>query len=144
KTKLENSDKRYEEIKVLLSQPEVTHDMNRFRDLSKEYAQLEPQVEMYHRYLGYHAQLEETKLLLDEKDPELQQLAKQEFKHIEEQLEKLEAELLHALLPQDPNDENNLFLEIRAGTGGDEAAIFAGDLCRMYMRFSEAEGFKIE
>jgi peptide chain release factor 1 len=144
KTKLVNSDKRYEEIKVFLSQPEVTDDLNRYRDLSKEYAQLEPQVAAYHRYLGYLTQLEETKLLLDEKDPELQQLAKQESKHIEEQLEKLEGEILQALLPKDPNDENNIFLEIRAGTGGDEAAIFAGDLCRMYMRFSEAQGFKIE
>jgi peptide chain release factor 1 len=144
KTKLENVTERYEEIKALLSNHEITNDLNRFRDLSKEYAQLEPLVESYQRYQDYEKQLQETKALLEEDDAELQQLAKQESKQIEENIEKLESELLFALLPKDPNDENNIFLEIRAGTGGDEAAIFAGDLCRMYMRFSEAQRFKIE
>ena len=142
--KLENIYQRYEEIKVLLSDPAITNDLNRFRDLSKEYAQHEPLVQAYHRYQAYVKQLEETKSLLGEEDAELQQMAKQESKKIEENIEKLEEELLLALLPKDPHDENNIFLEIRAGTGGDEAAIFAGDLCRMYIRFAEAQRFKIE
>jgi peptide chain release factor 1 len=144
KTKLENITQRHEELKTQLSAPEVTNDLNRFRDLSKEYAQLEPLVEAYQRYQNYQNQLQETKALLEEDDAELQQLAKQESKQIEESMEALESDLLLALLPKDPNDDNNIFLEIRAGTGGDEAAIFAGDLCRMYMRFSEAKRYKIE
>jgi peptide chain release factor 1 len=144
KTKLENMTARYEELKTLLSEPEVTNDLNRYRSLSKEYAQLESFVISYQRYQDYENQLQETKTLLEENDHEIQQLAKQEAKQIEEEIEKLESELLLALLPKDPNDDNNIFLEIRAGTGGDEAAIFAGDLCRMYMRFSEAQGYKIE
>jgi peptide chain release factor 1 len=96
------------------------------------------------QYQEYIRQLDESKALLDEEDPELQQLAKQEVKDIEEGMLKLEDELLIALIPKDPHDENNIFLEIRAGTGGDEAAIFAGDLSRMYMRYAEAQRFKVE
>ena len=144
RTKLENITQRHEELKTQLSAPEVTNDLNRFRDLSKEYAQLEPLVDAYRRHQDYQTQLQETQALLEEDDVELQQLAKQEAKQIEENIEKLESELLLALLPKDPNDENNIFLEIRAGTGGDEAAIFAGDLCRMYMRFAEMQRYKIE
>lgn len=142
--KLESIAKRYEELKTLLSDPQVTDDLNRYRELSKEYAQLEPTVHMYERYQSFDKELVEAKLLLDEGDAEMQQLAKQEIKQIEEAMTKLEEDLLIVLLPRDPHDDNNIFLEIRAGTGGDEAAIFAGDLCRMYMRYAETQGYKVE
>src|SRR3990167_6439539 len=135
---------RYEELKNLLSDPKITNDMNHYRDLSKEYAQLEPLVYQYARYQDCIKQLDEAKLLLNEEDTELQQLAKQEIKQIDETMIKLEEDLLLALLPRDPHDENNIFLEIRAGTGGDEAAMFAGDLCRMYMRYAESQRWNVE
>jgi peptide chain release factor 1 len=143
-TKLKNLATRYEELKGWLSDPKVTGDLNRYRDLSKEYAQIEPYVKSFYRYQDYLKQLEEAKDLLGEEDQDLAQLAKQEIKQIEENTAKLEEELLVALIPKDPHDENNIFLEIRAGTGGDEAAIFAGDLCRMYMRYAESQRFKVE
>jgi len=143
-TKLKNLANRYEELKGLLSDPKVTNDMNRYRELTKEYSQIESHVQSFYRYQDYLQQLEEAKGLLSEEDQELQQLAKQEIKQIDENIAALEEELLAALIPKDPHDENNIFLEIRAGTGGDEAAIFAGDLCRMYMRYAESQRFKIE
>ncbi|RDI48605.1 peptide chain release factor 1 [Aquicella lusitana] len=144
KTKLENLAQRHDELKRLLSDPDVTSDLNRYRDLSREYAQLEPFVQKYERYQQLLKELEEATLMLEEEDPELQQLAKQEVKQIEDDIAALEEALLIDLLPKDPHDNNNIFLEIRAGTGGDEAAIFAGDLARMYMRYAEAKGFKME
>ncbi len=142
--KLQQIAQRYEELKQLLSDPSITHDLNRYRDLSKEYAQIEPTAQAEYRHQAYLKNLEEANLLLNEEDAELQQLAKQEIKQIEDELTKLEDELLLILLPKDPHDNNNIFLEIRAGTGGDEAAIFAGDLCRMYSRYAEAQRYKIE
>lgn len=142
--KLKNLVSRYEELKASLSDPDVTNDLNRYRDLSKEYAQIEPHVQMYAQYQAYLQEIDDAKLMLEEDDAEMQQLAKQEIKQIEEKLANLESELLETLLPKDPHDNNNIFLEIRAGTGGDEAAIFAGDLCRMYMRYAENQRFKIE
>lgn len=142
--KLKNVATRYEELKGLLSDPDVTDDINRFRDLSKEYSQLEELAQAYTRYQGYLQQLDDAKLLMEDNDPELQQLAKQEIKQVEDAIQQLEDELLLALIPKDPNDNSNIFLEIRAGTGGDEAAIFAGDLCRMYMRYTESKGWKVE
>ena len=143
-TKLKNLTKRYEELKALLSDPAITNDLNRYRDLSKEYAQVEPHVQSYMHYHAYLQQLEDAKALLLEDDAEMQQLAKQEIKQVEEAITALEEALLFALLPRDPHDNNNIFLEIRAGTGGDEAAIFAGDLCRMYTRYAETQGWKVE
>lgn len=142
--KLQHLVERYEELKRLLSDPQITNDMNQYRDLSKEYSQIEPHVHMYLQHETYLKELDEAKMMLEESDPDLQQLAKQEIKFIEENITKLEEELLIALLPKDPHDNNNIFLEVRAGTGGDEAAIFAGDLTRMYMRYAEAQGYKVE
>lgn len=144
RTRLKKTLERYEELKRLLSDPNVTSDMNRYRDLSKEYSQLEPVVLEYQRYLDLEQQVADAKQLMEEKDPEMQQLAKQEMKEAQEAMPALEEELLIMLLPKDPHDENNIFLEIRGGAGGDEAAIFAGDLCRMYMRYAEIRGWKIE
>jgi len=143
-SKLQRLTARYEELRHMLSDSQVTHDRNRYRELSKEYAQLEPLVQMFAEYQRSMQHAEEATSLLNEGDPELQQLAKQELKQIEEKTTQMEADLLLALLPKDPNDDNNLFLEIRAGTGGDEAAIFAGDLCRMYLRYAESKHYRVE
>jgi peptide chain release factor 1 len=143
-TKLQNLATRYEELKTLLSDHKITEDMNRYRDLSKEYAQIEPHVKLFFRYQENQKHLEEAHALAQEEDAELQQLAKQEIKQLEEEQTTLEEGLLTSLLPKDPHDNNNIFLEIRAGAGGNEAAIFAGDLARMYTRYAEREGWKIE
>lgn len=143
-TKLSVMTARYEELKTLLSDAGVTDDINRYRDLSKEYAQIEPVIQMYERYQASQKHLEEAKVLQEEGDVEMQQLARQEIKELEEVMVKLEEDLLLTLLPKDPADENNIFLEIRAGAGGDEAAIFSGDLARMYTRYAENNGFKVE
>jgi peptide chain release factor 1 len=135
---------RYDELKHLLAESGATDDMNRYRDMSKEYAQIEPLVQLYNQFDDYQRQLADANLMLSEDDPELQQLARQETKLIEEQLTSLEGQLLLAILPKDPNDDSNIFLEIRGGAGGDEAAIFGGDLARMYMRYAESRRFKIE
>jgi len=142
--KLQNLVTRSNELKELLSDPKVTNDLNRYRDLSREYSQIEPYMRSFLQYQEYIRQLDESKALLEEEDPELQQLAKLEVKVIDEAMTKLEDDLLVALIPKDPHDDNNIFLEIRAGTGGDEAAIFAGDLCRMYMRYAETQRYKVE
>lgn len=142
--KLNSIVERYNELSSILSDHKVAEDMNRFRDLSKEYSQLEPMVEGFKRYQEYVHEIEEVKLLLEDQDAELQNLAKQELKIAEERKEKAEQDLQVLLLPTDPQDNSNIFLEIRAGTGGDEAALFAGNLCRMYTRYAENQRWKIE
>src|SRR5690606_5507251 len=131
KTKLERLVERHEEVGRLLSDPDVIGDSNRFRDLSREYARLEPVTRAftdYRRAADDHAAAEQ---LLEEKDAELRAMGEEELHAAKARMEALEPELLKHLLPRDPHDDNNVFLEIRAGTGGDEAAIFAGDLHRM-------------
>lgn len=135
---------RYQELAVQLSDPKAADDLNRYRDLSKEYAQLEPMVEGYSRYQAYSKEVEDVQSLLADADAEMQAMAKQELKETEAQMEKLAQDLQVYLLPADPLDNNNIFLEIRAGAGGDEAAIFAGDLCRMYTRYAEGQRWKTE
>ena len=135
---------RHEEVSALLAESDVISQQNRFRDLSKEYAQLEPIVTIFKRYQSCLADIDDAKELLNETDLELKQLAKQELKTAEEQRIVLEKELQLLLLPRDPHDGSNIFLEIRAGAGGDEAAIFAGDLARMYTRYAEGKHWQIE
>jgi peptide chain release factor 1 len=142
--KLQTLVERHEEISALLAESEVISEQNRFRDLSKEYAQLEPIVTVFKRYRSCLSDINDAKELLNETDPELQQLAKQELKAAEEKLVVLEKELQLLLLPRDPHDNSNIFLEIRGGAGGDEAAIFAGDLARMYTRYAEGQRWQIE
>ena len=144
RSKLENLLDRYEEIGALLSDPEVIGDQDRFRKLSQEYAEIEPVVVAYGQYRQVNEDLDEARLMLGEDDAEMRAMAEEEIAGGEDRLEELEAELQTLLLPRDPNDSHNVFLEIRAGTGGDEAAIFAGDLFRMYSRFAERKGWKIE
>lgn len=142
--KLQSLTERYEEVSALLSESDVIGNQNRFRELSKEYAQLGPVVDLYKRYENVTQNAADAKELLNEPDVEMQALAKIEMKQSEEQLEKLEQELQILLLPRDPNDDSNIFLEIRAGAGGDEASIFAGDLYRMYVRYAQAKGWQVE
>jgi peptide chain release factor 1 len=142
--KLQALVERHEELSALLSDAEVINQQNKFREYSKEYSQLEPVVNTFKRYEECVNNIAGSKELLNEADPEMQMLAKQELKEGEEQLQKLEQELQVLLLPRDPYDDNNIFLEIRAGAGGDEAAIFAGDLSRMYTRYAEAQGWQVE
>ncbi|MGB2256299.1 MAG: peptide chain release factor 1 [Spongiibacter marinus] len=144
RSKLENLLDRYEEIGALLSDADIIADQNRFRGLSQEYAEIEPVVASYARYRQVCDDLDEARLMLDEDDADMRAMAEEEITDGEQQLETLETELQTLLLPRDPNDSHNVFLEIRAGTGGDEAAIFAGDLFRMYSRFAESKGWKIE
>ena len=142
--KLDNLDDRYQEVAALLSDSETIADQNRFRDLSKEYAELEPVVKAYLDYRDVINNLQEAKLLLKDSDPDMRAMAQDELAEAETQRGPLELSLERLLLPKDPNDEKNVFLEIRAGTGGDEAAIFSGDLFRMYSRFAEGKRWKVE
>jgi len=142
--RLENLCERYDEIAALLSEPEVQNNQNKFRALSQEYAQINPLVDCYKRHEQASAMLESAKEMANDSDPELRELAKEEVNEAENLISRLEHELQLLLLPKDPNDNRNIFLEIRAGTGGDEAAIFSGDLSRMYQRYAEKNGWQTE
>ena len=143
-TKLDHLSERYEEIGHLLSDADVITDQNRFRGLSREYAELESVTQAYTRYCRVLEDIEQARGLLKDSDADMRELAQEELKSGEASREILEAELQILLLPTDPNDQANVFLEIRAGTGGDEAAIFSGDLFRMYLRYAESRGWKVE
>ena len=142
--RLEQVAARYEEVGLLLSDPSVFSDQDRFRDLSREYAQLEPVVTSWKHWRETTDGIEEARQMMAESDPEMREMAAEELQDGESRKEKLEQELQVLLLPKDPNDDNSIFLEIRAGTGGDEAAIFAGDLFRMYQKYAESRGWPME
>ena len=141
--KLNTLTHRYSEVGALLSDPEIMGDQNRYRELGKEYAQLEPIVKSFQAYQKNNTAIDSAQEMLEETDVELKQLAEDELKQLKQKKKTLEDALQTHLLPKDPHDESNIFLEVRAGTGGDEAAIFAGDLYRMYARFAERQGWKI-
>ncbi|MGB0732873.1 MAG: peptide chain release factor 1 [Pontibacterium sp.] len=142
--KLEKLADRYEELAALMSDAEVITDQDRFREYSKEYAELEPVVKSFAAFNDAQNDLEEAELMLKDEDPDMREMAKDELSDAKARIEALEAELQILLLPKDPNDSRNVFLEVRAGTGGDEAAIFSGDLYRMYSRYAESQGWKVE
>ncbi|MDO8344025.1 MAG: peptide chain release factor 1 [Cellvibrio sp.] len=142
--KLDRLKERYEEVSAMLSEADIINNQNRFRDLSKEYAELEPVVQGYQNYLNLLANIAEAKHLIVDGDADMKEMAEEELKDCEAQLEPMQLELQKLLLPKDPNDEKNCYLEIRAGTGGDEAAIFSGDLFRMYTRYAETQGWRVE
>jgi len=135
---------RYEEVAALLSDPTIIGDQTRFRDLSREYAQLGPIVQCFNQYQQNLTAITNAQEMLEESDPELRALANEELKEAQEQKIELEQQLQVHLLPQDPNDQRNVFLEVRAAAGGDEAAIFVGDLFRMYSRYAENHHWSIE
>ncbi|MBL4782084.1 MAG: peptide chain release factor 1 [Porticoccaceae bacterium] len=142
--KLDRLAERYDEVGHLLSDAEVIADQNRFRGLSMEYAELEPVSKTYQLFVQVSENVAEARSMLKDSDPDMRELAQEEFREGEAELTDLEKALQTLLLPKDPNDKHNVFLEIRAGTGGDEAAIFSGDLYRMYSRYAESQGWKVE
>ncbi|WP_237667806.1 peptide chain release factor 1 [Vibrio sp. V33_P6A3T137] len=135
---------RYEEVQHLLGDPAVIGDQNKFRSLSKEYSQLEEVTQCFQAYQQAQEDLLAAEEMTKEDDAEMREMAQDEMKAAKAEIERLSAELQILLLPKDPNDDRNCFLEIRAGAGGDEAGIFAGDLFRMYSRFAEKKGWRIE
>ena len=138
--RLENVRNHYNEIAELLSKPEVISDQNEFRRLSKEYSDLTELVDTYDEFKKTERDVDENKqLLFDVKDAELKEMAKEEHEMLENKLNKLESKIKELLVPKDPTDDKPAILEIRAGTGGEEAALFAADLYRMYMRFFDAK-----
>ncbi len=142
--KLETLAERFEEIAILMSQPQVQMDQNKFRALGQEYAQIEPLVDCYKKFQANQETIEMAQEMAKDADPELRELAKEELFEAEQQREDLQRQLQILLLPKDPNDNHNVYLEVRAGTGGDEAAIFSGDLSRMYQRYAERQGWQSE
>ena len=142
--KLQHIQHRFEEIAALLSSPEIIGDQNQFRQLSKEYASLEPTVNAFKNYQANVDAITDTQGMIKEGDAEMRQLAEAELTELKGAHQNLEQQLQALLLPTDPNDDCNIFLEIRAGTGGDEAAIFVGDLFRMYSRYAESQKWHIE
>ncbi|WP_187647672.1 peptide chain release factor 1 [Nitrosophilus labii] len=142
KEKLQPFIKRYEEINTLLSSPDITNDIKKMTELSKEQSELEPIVEKAKEYFKVTESIEENKTLLE--DEELGELAKEELKELEPLKEKLEEEIKILLIPKDPNDDKDIYLEIRAGTGGEEAALFAADIFKAYARYADSKGWKVE
>ncbi|MGB5326315.1 MAG: peptide chain release factor 1, partial [Pseudomonadales bacterium] len=142
--KLDTIAERYEEVSALLGEAEVIAEQARFRDLSREFSELEPIVACYRDYSAAQSGLADAEALLQDEDAEMRALAAEDAAQGKQKLEQLGEQLQALLLPRDPNDRNNVFLEIRAGTGGDEAAIFSGDLFRMYSRYAENRGWRVE
>jgi peptide chain release factor 1 len=142
--KLQQLVSRHEEISGLLSDPEVIGDQNRFRELSREYARLEPVAVLFGQFEQAQEDLQAAQDMTEDSDEEIRNLGRDEMEAVNETVEALEQELRVHLVPKDPRDDNNIFLEIRAGTGGDEAAIFVGDLFRMYQRYAEQQNWKLE
>jgi peptide chain release factor 1 len=142
--KLDALQDRFEELTALLGDAEVISNQNHFRAYSKEYAEVEPVVSAYRQLRKVQGDLEGAQALLKDSDPDMREMAEDEVAEAKLQLVELEANLQRMLLPKDPSDGRNVFLEIRAGTGGDEAAIFSGDLFRMYSRYAERRGWRVE
>ncbi|MDO8695548.1 MAG: peptide chain release factor 1 [Pseudomonas sp.] len=142
--KLDALQDRFEELTAQLGDAEVISNQPQFRAYSKEYAEVEPVIQAYRQVLKVQGDLEGAQALLKDSDPDMREMAVEEVAAAKEQLVELEANLQRMLLPRDPNDGRNVFLEVRAGTGGDEAAIFSGDLFRMYSRYAEKQGWRVE
>lgn len=141
---LEGIEQRFHELEQRLSAPEVVKDRALYTRYMREHGELGPIVDAYRQYRHAREELEESRALLSDRDPEIKDLARREIEAVSHRIGSLETELKRLLVPKDPNDEKNVFLEIRAGTGGEEAALFAGDLFRMYYRYGEARGWKFE
>lgn len=143
--RLEGVATRFEEVGRLITEPEIISDMKRYVKLNKEYSQLEPLVKAYKSYENLLSNIQNAKeIISEEADNEMREMAKEELEELNHKLEPLELEIKMLLVPNDPEDDKNCILEIRAGTGGDEASIFAGDLYRMYQKFAETQKWKIE
>ena len=144
RNKLETVKDRSEEIAGLLADPDVIRDQNQFRDLSMEYARIEPVVGLFSQFETLTADISAAEEMAGDSDAELRQMGQDELETLTDRRERLLLDLQQSLIPPDPNDNANVFLEVRAGTGGDEAAIFAGDLFRMYSKYAEDRGWNVE
>ncbi|HQQ45773.1 MAG TPA: PCRF domain-containing protein, partial [Bacillota bacterium] len=143
--KLESIEEKYEDLSHKISDPEVIAEQSVWQKLMKEHASLEPIVEKFREYKSVLKGIEDSKeMLLDKSDKDFEEMVRLELEELQEKQEKLEEELKILLLPKDPNDEKNVIVEIRGAAGGEEAALFAGDLLRMYMRYAERMGWKVE
>lgn len=143
--RLQSVEDRYEKLNQLLMDPDIISDSKKLREYSKEQSDLQETVEAYREYKEVREQISDTKSMLEEKlDAEMREMAKEELSELEEREEELTARLKILLVPKDPNDDKNVIMEIRGAAGGDEAALFASDLYRMYSRFAEMQGWKTE
>jgi peptide chain release factor 1 len=143
--RLQSVEDRYERLNELLSDPEIINNSNKLREYSKEQSDISETVQAYREYKETKEQLKDAKVMLDEKlDPEMREMVKEEVSELQSQIEELEARLKILLIPKDPNDDKSVIMEIRGAAGGDEAALFAGTLYRMYSRYAEAQGWKTE
>lgn len=143
--KLQGVKERFEEVGRLITEPDIIADMKRYVKLNKEYKDLEPIVQAYNEYKNVISNIDSARAMLaEEKDPEMREMAKAELEELNEKLPAMEEEIKMLLLPADPEDDKNAIIEIRAGTGGDEASIFAGDLFRMYSKYCDERKWKIE
>ncbi len=143
-TKLDNLLERFEELSALLSDPGVIADQTQFRQYSQEFAELEPVVKTFGDYRQLQDDEQAAEAMVQDSDPDMRAMGEDELRSLAERKETLEQLLQSLLLPRDPDDRKNIYLEIRAGTGGDEAALFAGDLFRMYSRYAESQGWRVE
>ena len=142
--KLDSTAERLEEISALLSDPEIISNQERFRNLSQEFSQIEPTVKLFHKYKNLMDDKNAAKDMLNDKDTSIRKMGEDELINIQKKEEEIQNLIKKSLIPTDPKDSSNIFLEIRAGTGGDEAAIFSGDLFRMYSKYAESKKWKIE
>ncbi|WNS75293.1 peptide chain release factor 1 [Bacillus sp. DTU_2020_1000418_1_SI_GHA_SEK_038] len=143
--RLQSVEDRYERLNELLSDPEIVNDPKKLREYSKEQSDIQETVDAYREYKDVREQYQDAKAMLDEKlDAEMREMVKEELDELEDKVEELEARLKILLIPKDPNDDKNVIVEIRGAAGGDEAALFAGDLYRMYSRFAESQGWKTD
>ena len=136
---------KYRDYEQKLSDPDIVKDVKKYKEIMQEHSHLKEIVDCYEKYSEIERQIEDARILIaEEKDPEMKEMAKEELKELEEAVEKQNTELKHLLIPKDPLDRKNIIMEIRAGTGGDEAALFAADLFRMYSKYAETRKWKIE
>ena len=142
--KIKEIEDRFEQLENELSRPEIFKDQNLYKKFSKEHSDLSPIVDTYRRYISLKEEIKSNKLLMDDPDQEIRKLAREEAEVLESEVSLLGNELKLLLLPKDPNDEKNIILEIRAGTGGEEAALFAADLLRLYLKYAELRKWKTE
>jgi peptide chain release factor 1 len=142
--KLKEIEARYGELTEQLAQPDVFADTQQYQKLTKAHSELAPVVEKYREWKGVAKSLDDAKAMLHDSDAELRAMAQEELEKLQPRVEPLEAELKVLLLPKDPNDEKNVVLEVRAGTGGDEATLFAAEIFRMYSRYAESQGWRVE
>jgi peptide chain release factor 1 len=143
--RLQAVEDRYDKLNELLSDPEIVNDPKKLREYSKEQSDIQATVEAYREYKDINQQYKDAKAMLDEKlDADMREMVKEEVSELEEQIDALEERLKILLIPKDPNDDKNVIMEVRGAAGGDEAALFAGDLYRMYSRYAETQGWKIE